>query len=217
MKKIIFIVVILCSISLNAQAPLSDELVTIHSVTTLEMNAIVAPVEGDFAYNKTTKTMFFYDGTDWVEMVANTPSIYVGHLVITNVGVLEINDVPFKPSSITFTAHSNIETTNINSDNGVGNNNNGVSNAFGSMNGYARDDNNLITQQVIFVGGSGNSINDISRYSNPTQCIGIRYSNQNGDNLGLTTANLMSFDDDGFTLDVTNRTDNLVVLYTAYK
>ena len=181
------------------------------------MNAIVTPVEGSFAYNTTTKTMFFYDGANWVEMVANTPNIHVGHLVITNVGVLEINDVPFKPSSVTFSARANIEATNINRDNAVGNNNNGVSNAFGSMNGYARDDNNLITQQVIFVGGSGNSINDISRYSNPTQCIGIRYSNQNGDNLGLTTANLMSFDDDGFTLDVTNRTDNLVVLYTAYK
>tara|TARA_R110001583_G_scaffold114811_1_gene265233 strand:- start:149 stop:352 length:204 start_codon:yes stop_codon:yes gene_type:complete len=67
------------------------------------------------------------------------------------------------------------------------------------------------------VGGNGTSINDISRYSNPNECIGIRYSNQNGDSLGLTTASLTSFTTDGFIINVTNRSDDVLVMFTAYK
>jgi len=69
MKKIILIVVILCSISLNAQVPLSDELVTIHSVTTLEMNAIVTPIEGSFAFNTDDKHIYQYDGNSWNKLL----------------------------------------------------------------------------------------------------------------------------------------------------
>ncbi|MGB1038431.1 MAG: hypothetical protein ACPGYY_07260, partial [Bacteroidia bacterium] len=73
------------------------------------------------------------------------------------------------------------------------------------------------TQQVIYGGGSGNSINDISKYAAVDECIGLRYSNQNGDKLGLTTATIVSFDNNGFTINVTNSDDKVIVMYTAYR
>ena len=71
--------------------------------------------------------------------------------------------------------------------------------------------------ESLYVGGNGNSINDISRFSSNSSCIGIRYSNQNGDNLGVTSASLASFNSNGFTINVGSHADNLVVIYQAYK
>lgn len=61
--------------------------------------------------------------------------------------------LPFKPSQIKFTAYSNGETYNLNSDIGVGNNNNTFENVFGSMSGYATNYSGAIAQQLIFNGG----------------------------------------------------------------
>lgn len=101
---------------------------------------------------------------------------------------------------------------------GTGNDNNtGIENSFGYMTGFAQNYNGTIAQQVICGGGSGNSINDISRYAANNRCVGVRYGNQNGVKLGLTTASITSFDDDGFTLNVNNNDDARVVIYTAYR
>ncbi len=144
-------------------------------------------------------------------------STYVGQFIITATGDQVITGLPFEPSSITFVAHANVETLNLDSDNGVGDNNTGLANSYGTMNGFARNDSGTTTQQVIYVGGSGNSINDISRYASSSNCIGLRYGNQNGDALGRTLASLSSFDTTGFTINVSTKADNVVVLYTAYK
>ncbi|MGB1210326.1 MAG: hypothetical protein ACPG41_02820, partial [Lacinutrix venerupis] len=142
---------------------------------------------------------------------------YVGQFIITATGNQTITGIPFEPSSITFVAHANVETLDIDADNGVGNNNTGIANSFGTMNGFARNDSGTITQQVIYVGGSGNSINDISRFASSSRCIGLRYGNQNGDAVGRTLASLTSFNANGFTINVTNKSDNVVVIFTAYK
>jgi len=141
-------------------------------------------------------------------------SVYVGSFQISATGSIDIDEVPFEPSAVTFTAYANVETPNINSDNAVGNNNNGIANAHGSMKGFARKDGaTSITEQVIYNGGSGNSINDISRYASSSHSIGLRYSNQNGDNLGLTTATVTSFNTDGFTINTDNFSDGILVNY----
>jgi len=212
-----FIFFFFLSVAIYSQAPEAGNLVKIHEATTTEISAIVNPIQGSFVYNTTENKMYFFNGTTWVEINDNQPTAYTGHFIITATGAQTISGLPFEPSSITFVAHANIESTNINNDNGVGNNSNTIVNAFGTMNGYARNDNGTINQQVIYVGGSGTSINDISRYSNASQCVGIRYSNQNGDNIGLTTANLSSFTTNGFVINVSSRADNLLVMYTAYK
>ena len=200
-----------------SQAPDAGSLVKIHEATSTEINTIASPEKGSFVYDTTLDKMLFYNGTVWVEINDNQPTAYTGHFIISATGSQTITALPFEPSSISFVAHANIETTTINNDNGVGNNSNTIVNAFGTMNGYARNDGGSISQQVIYVGGSGTSINDISRYSNPNECIGIRYSNQNGDSLGLTTASLTSFTSDGFIINVTNRSDDVLVMFTAYK
>jgi hypothetical protein len=105
------------------------------------------------------------------------------------------------------------------------------------MNGFANASTDPIVQQVIYVGGSGASINSIGWFSSSTHCIGVRYGNQNAENLGIIKGAL-SFTDtttgaaiaDGFdiavTYDITGlsafnrnrlRAEKLVVLYTAYK
>lgn len=60
----------------------------------------------------------------------------------------------------------------------------------------------LIHNKLFILGGHGNSINDISRYASNSNCIGVRYGNQNGDDLGKITAYLSSFNTNGFTLSV---------------
>ena len=153
------------------------------------------------------------DGVDGATGPVGPSGTYLGHFIITGTGNITITGIPFQPSQISFVAHANVETLNLNSDNGVGDNNTGLSNSFGTMNGYVRD----TTQQVIYVGGSGNSINDISRFASSSHCIAVRYGNQNGNNLGITSATFSAFTADGFTINVDSRADNLVVLFQAYE
>lgn len=166
------------------------------------------------------------------------PTVYNGFFTISSAGNVVVTGVPFQPSEVTFVAHANVESLNLDSDNGTGNNDRGIDNSFGTMNGFVRDDSGTITQQVIYVGGHGNSINDISRYASSSNCIGVRYGDQNGADLGKIIASFGAFTADGFTLNVTytNGTitvnngnalvdvqptdilnEGLVVLFTAYK
>jgi len=151
------------------------------------------------------------------DYVDRLPRVYVGALRITGTGNLTISGIPFRPSSITFAAHANVEDFNLNSDNGIRNNERGIANSYGSMNGFARDEGGSIAHQVIYVGGHGNSINDISRFASSNHCIGLRYGNQNGDNLGITSARVTSFNADGFTINTDRFADGIVVLFTAYR
>ncbi|WP_194534373.1 hypothetical protein [Zobellia nedashkovskayae] len=215
--KYLFFILFMGTTILYSQVPDAKSLVKIHEATSIEINSITAPEKGSFVYDTTLNKMLFYNGNGWIEINDNPSTAYTGHFIITGTGSQTITGLPFEPSSISFVAHANIETTTINDDNGIADNTNTIANAFGSMNGYARNDSGTINQQVIYVGGNGTSINDISRYANPNECVGIRYSNQNGDNIGLTTASLSSFTSDGFVVNVTNSSDNLVVLFTAYK
>jgi len=65
MKKIIFILLIAFSVVVNEQTQQADELVRIHSVTTVEMNAIVNSVDGSSVFNINNKCMYPFDGSAW--------------------------------------------------------------------------------------------------------------------------------------------------------
>jgi len=182
--------------------------------------------------------LMVYDATNAQWQPTSTAMVYTGFFIInapggtnTSTNSQVITGLPFKPSQITFVAHANVESLNINASNSNGNNSNFLSNSFGTMNGFARIINGAKTQQFIYVGGSGNSINNISRYSSDSDCIGIRYGNQNGQDLGRITSSLTSFDSNGFTISTTHTlgtvgnnnqkrqilNEALVVLYTAYR
>ena len=141
-------------------------------------------------------------------------------------GNIDVSTIPFQPRQVTFTGYANVEANNLDNDNEVGNNVDRVENVFGSMRGFVRDDNGTTVQQVIYIGGSGNSINDISRYASDSHCIGVRYADQNGSTsasqYGITSATLTSFNADGFTLNVDSYLDDgddegLVIIYEAYR
>ncbi len=216
LKKVLILVICLKGFIVLAQTPTAGDLVGIHNVTASEMNGLQNPIEGSLVYNTTTRSIHFYSNSGWVE-VPNLANNYVGTFQITGTGSQNITGIPFEPSHITFSAYANVEIFNLNSDNAVGNNNSGIANSFGSMTGFARNDGNTITEQVIYVGGSGNSINDISRYASSSHCIGLRYGNQNGNNLGVTSATVTSFNSNGFTLNTDSFADGIVVIYQAFR
>ena len=217
MKNLLLLpVFFLFTICLQSQLD-ANSVFTLPTATLAQINAITTAQEGALAYATDTDNVYRFDGSTWSEIAtSNTPNVYFGAFIISSTGNQTINGLPFQPSQISFVAHANVETYNLDSDNGVGNNNRFLPNSFGTTNGFARDDSGSVVQQSIYVGGSGNSINDISRYASSSHCVGIRYGNQNGDSLGLTTASVTSFNSDGFTINVDNHSDDLVVLYQAY-
>lgn len=200
----------------------TDKGILIPRLTDAQIAAIVNPAIGLMVFNTSTNMFQYNSGSPstpiWSAIQTSaSSSAYFGSFIISSTGTTTITGLPFMPSQIKFTACANVETNNLNSDNGVGNNNSGLANAFGMMSGYASNFGGSIAQQVMYIGGSGNSINDISRYASSSHAIGIRYSNQNGDSLGLTNASLSSFNSNGFTLNVTNHSDDILVIYEAYR
>jgi len=170
-----------------------------------------------------------YDGSNW-NTVGAVPSVYTGVFVIErdriNAFPINITGIPFQPSQVTFVAHANVDS--IVSE-GLSSGTNDITNSFGTMNGFARASTGATApdQQVIYVGGSGASINRIGYFSSSSHCIGVRYGNRDAENLGIIKGALTSFTTDGFDIDVTYnvsgngdddfRDEKLVVLYTAYK
>ena len=184
-------------------------------------------------YDIDINRVFEYTNTGWRE-ISTTGNVYLGSFQISAAGIVTVTGIPFIPTSVSFVAHANVEDFNLNSDNGTSNNDQGIRNSFGTMNGFARNDSGSITQQVIYIGGHANSINDITRFASNTDAIGLRYGDQNGDFLGSIIGELTSFTADGFVINVnytngniTNAARNvapgdinnegIVVLYTAYR
>ncbi|MEO9661806.1 MAG: hypothetical protein ABJG16_11390 [Maribacter dokdonensis] len=209
---ILYSIIFLTGVIANAQLE-SGLLLGLTNATTADINATTDAAKGSLVFNTDTNQVYVFDGTSWNQMGKKTT--YTGTFRISGSGTLSVSGIPFQPTSVSFVAYANVEDFNIDSDNGTRNNETGLPNAYGSMKGFARDDNGSITEQVIFNGGSGNSINDISRYASDSHSIGVRYANQNGDKLGLTTATVTAFTSTGFTLNTDNYADGVVVIYEA--
>ena len=211
---ILYSIIFLTGVISNAQLE-SGLLLGLTNATTTDIKATTDAAKGSLVFNTDTNQVYVFDGTSWNQMGQKTT--YTGTFRISGSGTLSVSGIPFQPTSVSFVAYANVEDFNIDSDNGTRNNETGLPNAYGSMKGFARDDNGSITEQVIFNGGSGNSINDISRYASDSHSIGVRYANQNGDKLGLTTATVTAFTSTGFTLNTDNYADGVVVIYEAHR
>ena len=204
----------------------ANSLMGIPMASTAERLAITGITEGNMVYDTDVNRLFEYTDTGWLEILTSN-NTYLGVFQITGPtpSLILISGIPFAPTSVSFVAHPNIETLNVNADNSVGNNNNTSNNSFGTMNGFARGAGTTIDQQqVIYLGANGNSINDISRFASSNHAIGIRYGNQNGNNLGVITGEVTEFTSNGFEIVITytNGSQNisgedLVVLFTAYR
>lgn len=165
---------------------------------------------------------------------------YTGYFIIsppntTGVSILKtqlVDDLPFEPSQITFTARANVESESINASETILPND--INSSYGTSYGFARkNSDDSFLQQFVYSGGAGSSTlsNVISRYALPGHCLGIRYSNSDGDSLGTINAKILNFNSLGFTLEVNysqgeDKTsvdrnqvfnESLLVLYTAYR
>jgi len=191
-------------------------------ITTVVKPNETSIAEGTLVYNNGTGGLdltgfYYWNGTSWLQMINKAKQVYMGKFIINSAGSKNIVGIPFKPKRIEFKAYANIDAYDLASNSGVPNNSNSKDDYFGFMTGYAYQNGATIDQQVIQGGGSADSIDDHSRYSSDTNCIGIRYANDGGNSLGLTTASLTSFNTAGFTLNVNDFTDEIVVIYIAHR
>ena len=220
MKSTILILIILGSAIANCKAQAApNTLLQLPEATTATINLSNAEGAGNLVYSSDENKVYARTATQFEEVNIGR-QYYVGSFTISAAGSQDITGLPFQPSSITFVAYSNIESSDINDDNDAipdNNNVNTLANSFGGMKGYARLDGVAISEQVIYNGGNGTSINDISRYASSSHCIGIRYGNQNGDQVGLTTATVTSFNPTGFTINTDTFSDGLLIIYEAYR
>lgn len=230
----------LTSIALNADNTNIDYIAEDGMTTQLDLTALVENLEtlttfvqddtttiadptatGEITYTDETGTPFTAqvvsdEADNQIEVGTNGgaylgPTVYTGSFIISGEGVVTVTGIPFEPSQVTFVANANVESLNIDSDNGTGNNDRGIDNAYGTMNGFARNIGGTLVQQVMYSGGNGNSINDISRYASNSNCIGVRYGDQNGSSLGKIEAAFNAFTTDGFTLNV-DYTDGVITV-----
>lgn len=252
MRKYFSLLIIIClTTSAIGQDLDKNSLIGLPKATTNELKALQnltdtasRPEVGSLAFDTDKDRVMQYTTDGWKEMVT-ARNVYMDSFIISKADENTnkvINRLPFTPTLIKFVAYTNVESFGTDDDNGVidndGNNNFGINNTFGSLTGFARldKDPDTIVQQVIYISGHGNSINDISRFASNTHCIGARYGDQNGNNLGKITASLIAFTSNGFTLDVeysngtvTNNTignivsptdidtEKLIVIFTAFK
>jgi hypothetical protein len=142
-----------------------------------------------------------------VDAIKNRP--YVGHFVVTGTGSQSITGVGFQPSTVKFEIHSN-GGVNVDTAGGGGAS---VSNNASQMTGYAKDDG---TRQNTGTAVSGNSINEIRRWSDDSRAIYLQYADQDGARISAMRADVSSFDSDGFTLSINTVPQNEIIFFTAY-
>ncbi|PQJ31225.1 hypothetical protein BST92_04480 [Nonlabens arenilitoris] len=203
-------------------------------------------VEGTMIWNTGTGGVpltgfYFWSNSKWNLVVSdNQPQVYFGKLLITATGTIVIEDLPFQPRAIEFTAVNRIQGFDDGGYRSASNNSNDIRMAGGQTMGYAQNYGTGIDQQVISNGANGSSINNIGTYSSDSHCIAAYFVNNNGEPIhdngsptggtddqgGLISASLVNFTDDGFTLNVDNflagsttsdRTNQIVVIFKAYR
>ena len=70
MKNILFSLMVLFGIFVNAQIKPNHDGVNLTPLTTTEIQALSGPLEGDLQYNSTTETIWRYNGTAWADIGA---------------------------------------------------------------------------------------------------------------------------------------------------
>ncbi|MGJ8737724.1 hypothetical protein [Zobellia laminariae] len=107
MKKLLYIVLLLVIKVTWAQAPTANELVSIHSATLAEINAMASPIEGSLIYNTNDKFLYQFNGTLWQKLTPEgneTKIIANGNVSISGTGTTAD---PYVVSSIKSTFTTN--------------------------------------------------------------------------------------------------------------
>ncbi|MGP1992631.1 hypothetical protein D9V96_012165 [Zobellia laminariae] len=107
MKKLLYIVLLLVIKVTWAQAPTANELVSIHSATLAEINAMASPIEGSLIYNTNDKFLYQFNGTLWQKLTPEgneTKIVANGNVSISGTGTTAD---PYVVSSIKSTFTTN--------------------------------------------------------------------------------------------------------------
>lgn len=205
-----------------------------------------ALVEGTMVWNTAVNGLkpsgyYYWQGRRWNQVSnRNQKTVHFGKMIIDASGVKIVEGVGFEPSSIEFIAINRVQNYNDGAYRSDSNNSNDIRMAAGQMQGYATNYNGVKSQQVISYSTNGSSINNIGTYSSNAHCIAAFFTNNNGEAIhdngsasggddiqdGLIRASLLSFNSDGFTINVdkflagttsNNRTNQIVVIFKAYR
>lgn len=181
-----------------------------------------AVVDGTMIWNTGTGGVtpagyYYWQNSRWNQLINNEPQVFIGRVVINAAGSQTIMGIPFRPTSIEFTAISNTETENgghVRSTNA-----NNKDNSVGYTFGYAKSiaTSPFIEQIAISGAGSGASINRVGNYSSTNHCFAAQFVNQEAIDQGRTSGSLTSFNTNGFTINVTDFRDPIVLLFKAYR
>ena len=220
-------------------------LLSLTDITTV-VNPTGTPLaESTLVYNDATGGLtpagfYFWQNNQWNHISSNSQKkVHFGKILVDASGDVIVTGVGFSPKSVEFVAINRIEGYN-NTYRADGNNTNDIRMAGGTTIGYAQNTGSSIDQQVISNGFNGSSINNIGTYSSSSHCIAAFFVNNNGEPIhdngsptggtdienGLISASLQSFDSDGFTLNfdnflagvaANNRTNQIVIIYKAYR
>lgn len=125
-------------------------------------------------------------------------SLDVGHFIINSTGDVSVTGLGFQPTRVKFEATLPIESTDQETA-GTGDD---ERNSAGFMIGYAKDTGSGTEQQASSTAISGNSTDDIRKYSSSSLCIAATYCSSSGSEEGQVDATLKSWDSDGFTINV---------------
>lgn len=130
-------------------------------------------------------------------------------------GLINVASIGFEPQMVTFALNNSVNVQNSSIQSPT--NNFGQAGCFGWGSGFAFQDGASIVQQSQFVSASSASINAFRRCSSTTAAIRIESSDQNGNQIGLLLAPVISFDPSGFTINVTQNTFSspLILQYEA--
>lgn len=204
-------------------------------------------VPGTMVWNTGTPSFpttgyFYWENGQWNQVLSsNKSSVYIGRIVLTSTGTVNVNSIGFTPSTVEFVAINRAQNINDGTYRSSTNNSNDIRMAGGFTTGYATNrGGGVIEQQVISNAFSGSSINNIGTYTSNSHCLAALFVNNNGEILrddgtnsggathgGLVRASLQSFNANGFTLNVDrflspavailDRTNTIVVIYKAYR
>lgn len=203
-------------------------------------------VDGTMVWNTGTLGLpqvgyYYWQNGRWnIILSDNYKYIHFGKLTLSTTGTVSVTGVGFTPRSVEFIAINRVQGYNNGAYRGDTNNSNDIRIAGGMTTGYAQNNGGTIDQQAITNAFSGSSINNIGTYSSNAHCFAALFVTNNADPIsdvgtnsgastqdGLVRAEMVSFDIDGFTINVDrflgptttspDRTNTLVVLYKAYR
>lgn len=145
----------------------------------------------------------------------NSPRFYANWFTLSGTAPFtQTVSVDLHPEIVLFYAAPSVSGMNVNDDAGTGGST--MLNYSGSSFGMATlQPGGSISNGCVHSGGSGNSINEVSRYSSNSYSIGVRYADMDGVALGYNEAYVSSVSDGSMEITADTHDNDLLVFFLA--